>query len=84
MDDWLRALADALGEEPLDRHQTGEVLRLSREVAHATERRFAPLSTFLVGLQAGRLAARGLDREAAFRQAMAAAEQVLAQAPPTS
>lgn len=81
MDDWLRTLADALGEEPLDRHQTGDVLRLSRDVAHATERRFAPLSTLLVGLHAGRLAAGGLDRQAAIQRALAAAEQVLVQTP---
>jgi hypothetical protein len=77
MDEWLDALARALGEDPLGRYETGAMLRLSREVAHATERRFAPLSTLLVGLHAGRLAAGGAKREEAIRRALEIAAPLL-------
>ena len=54
MNDWLEELASALGVEPLSREEVGALLRLAREVAHGVERRFAPLSTFLVGVAVGR------------------------------
>jgi hypothetical protein len=54
MNDWMEELASALGVEPLSSEETGVLLKVSREVAHGVERRFAPLSTFLLGVAVGK------------------------------
>jgi hypothetical protein len=54
MNDWMEELASALGVEPLSTEETGALLKVSREVAHGVERRFAPLSTFLLGAAVGK------------------------------
>ena len=51
---WPEELAEALGEEPLTADETADLLDLARDVAHNTERRYAPLSTYLIGLAVGR------------------------------
>ena len=48
MDDWPDRYSAALGVELTD-EEVDAILDLAREVAHATERRFAPLSTYLTG-----------------------------------
>ncbi|MFP5377852.1 MAG: DUF6457 domain-containing protein [Acidimicrobiia bacterium] len=55
MDDWLDRFADALAVPRLDPAEVEALLDLARLVAHGTERRNAPLATFL----AGRAAAGG-------------------------
>ena len=52
-DDWVDRVIEALG---LEGSVVDEdlVLDLAREVAHAVERKAAPVTTFLVGLAAGR------------------------------
>lgn len=50
---WPDELAEALGEEPLTPEEVADVLDLARDIAHHTERRFAPLSTYLLGLAVG-------------------------------
>jgi len=47
--DWLDRLADALGVARLSPAEVDQLLDLAREVAHGTERRNAPLATFLAG-----------------------------------
>ncbi|MFN2556189.1 MAG: DUF6457 domain-containing protein [Nitriliruptorales bacterium] len=65
MSDWLRRYAVALGEEPLSNQEIAAILELARDVAHATERKFAPLSTFLAGVHAaGRIGQDGIRLEA--------------------
>ena len=49
MDDWLDRFADALSVARLDPAEADAVLDLARVVAHGTERRNAPLATFLAG-----------------------------------
>jgi uncharacterized protein DUF6457 len=49
---------------------SGELLDLTRVVAHTQERRFAPLSSYLAGVAAGRLLAAGLS-ETQVREAIA-------------
>ncbi len=53
LDDWIVDLADALGLDPsaIDRDL---LLDLARDAAHGVARPAAPLTTFLVGLAAGR------------------------------
>ncbi len=57
--------------------ETETVLDLARVVAHGSERRFAPLSSYLAGqFVAGRLRA-GVPPEEALAEAVAIAERVL-------
>ncbi len=51
-DDWLEEAARALGVLPLSPDEATALLDLARDVAHNTERRYAPLTCFLVGLAA--------------------------------
>jgi hypothetical protein len=74
---WIDRFADALGERPVQPKETGALLRLSREVAHGVERKLAPLSTFVVGLYAGRRMGEGVSREEALMEAVAAARGLL-------
>ena len=55
LDEWLSELAEILGVED-DVDQT-ELLDVARVVAHGVERRAAPLTTFLIGVAAGRTGA---------------------------
>jgi hypothetical protein len=74
MDDWLGELASALAVEPLGPVETGAVLKLARDVAHGVERKFAPLSTYLVGVAVGIRVGAGAERTHAFRDAMGLAQ----------
>ena len=46
--DWLAAYAEALGL-PVDEGEIEALLALARDVAHGTERKNAPLASFLAG-----------------------------------
>jgi hypothetical protein len=81
MTDWIDTLATTLGEEPLGRHQASELLDVARDVAHRTERRITPLSTFLLGLAAGRSMAAGRTRDEALAEAVGRLQTIL---PPDS
>lgn len=50
MDEWLDDLAATLGVAPLRDEEVTDLLAVARDVAHGSERRFAPLSTFLAGV----------------------------------
>ncbi len=50
--DWLLSAAEQLGVTGLDQEEVAALLDLARDVAHNTERRFAPLTCFLVGVAA--------------------------------
>lgn len=56
MPDWLERYAERLDVTPLSDDEVAELLDLARDVAHGVERRYAPLSTFLAGVLAGRRA----------------------------
>jgi hypothetical protein len=72
-DRYAEALGLRLSEEEAD-----VVLGLARVVAHGSERRFAPLSTFLAGRFVAELVRSGLPVEEALAEAMAIAERILA------
>lgn len=76
MQDWLDSYANALGVAPLTEDEQRTLLALARDVAHGSERRFAPLSTFLAGVLAGNRTERA--RADALRDAMVAAQALLA------
>jgi hypothetical protein len=71
---WIDGYAEALGLEPLDKEEVGLLLDLARDVAHGSERRYAPLATFLAGYRAGR---EGGDRRASIEEAAAKATERL-------
>lgn len=51
-EDWLARFAEALDESPLSEAEIGTILDLTRDVAHGTVRRYAPLSSYLLGAAA--------------------------------
>jgi len=78
--DLLGALASALsdpgssvaGLEPLDLRERALLLRIARDIAHATERQNAPLASYLIGrfvqvrIAAGEAESEALARAAAI------------------
>lgn len=72
-DQWLAQAAEHLAVAGLTEDEKTALLDLARDVAHNTERRYAPLTCFLIGLAAAgdRGAVRRLSDELA---AMATAE----------
>ena len=79
VNEWLDKLADALGEPRISGRELGEVLKVARDVAHDVERRFAPVSAFMIGVAVGQRPADGASREDAFRSAVAAVRELLPQ-----
>ena len=85
-DAWLLAFATALaGLAPsstaggLSRAETGTILHLARDVAHGTERRFAPLAAYLTGRFVTARVQQGAAVEEALAEAQAAAARLLEQ-----
>lgn len=68
LDDWVVELALAL-DLPSDIVDIALLLDLARDAAHGVARPAAPLTTFLVGLAAGRAGATTADVLAAVRTA---------------
>lgn len=88
MDDWLARYAAAL-EERLGRagprvrlppDAVSPLLALARDVAHATERRNAPLAAYLVGRYVALREAGGADPAEALAEAREAAGATLPEA----
>jgi Domain of unknown function (DUF6457) len=69
---WLDRLTSTLGEPPLEREEIGGLLRLARGVARASDRKLAPLTTFVAGVHVGRRTAEGASREEAQREVVEA------------
>ena len=82
MADTLQDMAAALGVASLSDEESTLLLDASRDVAHGTQRRNAPLSTFLLGVAV----AGSTDRPAALREAVSRVQAVLSdgQDPPAS
>ena len=66
--DWPERYSAAL-ELDLTEEEVDAILDLARDVAHATERRFAPLSTYLTGRYVSRRQAEGATTDEALREA---------------
>jgi hypothetical protein len=71
-DRYAEALALRLTETEVE-----AVLGLARVVAHGSERRYAPLSTYLAGQFVAELVRTGVPIEEALAEAIAAAERLL-------
>lgn len=81
---WSEQVATTTGMDAWDATETDLLLDLARDVAHGTERRFAPLTAYAVGVAVGhRLGAAATDatarhdalRELAAELATAAVER---------
>jgi Domain of unknown function (DUF6457) len=81
MEAWIDQLAEALGEDVLGPRETAALLEVAREVAHRVERRITPLSTFLMGMAAGRSQAGGASRSQALQTALDTARSLLPEPP---
>ena len=73
---YAEALGLQLGDEESD-----IVLDLARVVAHGSERRFAPLSSYLAGQFVAELVRAGIPRDEALKEALSLAERSLATDP---
>jgi hypothetical protein len=71
LDQWVLELSAAL-DLPADSLEVSVLLDLARDVAHGVARPAAPLTTFLVGLAAGRAGAARADVLAAVTTAQTA------------
>jgi hypothetical protein len=68
--DWIDEYASALGHgESLGDEERVVLLKLARDVAHRTERIFAPLSTYLAGRFVAERVRGGEDAGSAVREA---------------
>ena len=75
--EWVSRLAVELDDEPLSPHTQAEVLGLARDVAHGTERKAAPLASFVAGRYVQRAVADGRDVDQALREVSEAVERLL-------
>src|SRR5688572_10431623 len=53
MERFFAALAERAGTPPLGPDEAGEVLKLTKVVAHRAERRYAPLTSYVLGIALG-------------------------------
>ena len=80
---YRQALREMAGRPvELDQDQVEAVLDLARDVAHGSERRNAPLATFLAGQFVVARVADGTPVAAALEEARALARELLGQAEP--
>ena len=71
----LAALEPSVGA--ISPEEVGVMLRLSREVAHRSERRWAPVASYLVGRYVEARVRAGADPATALGEAFAVAESLL-------
>ncbi|MGH2725249.1 MAG: DUF6457 domain-containing protein [Actinomycetota bacterium] len=78
LDEYAEALSAASGRAlSLSSDELGTMLRLAREVAHRTERKFAPVSTFLAGKFVAERLRQGGDADRAAAEALDVATGML-------
>lgn len=77
-----RELAGAARQGPLTAATAGRLLRLARDVAHATERLNAPLVAYVAGRHVATRQAAGLSEEAALDEVEKAIRRLLSASPP--
>ena len=78
---WTDHLAEALGVDPIPADRERLLLQASREIAHRTERKDTPLSTYLLGVAVGAREAEGVDPGVALDAAIRTTLETL---PPAS
>ena len=76
--DWPDRYSAAL-ELELSEEEVEAILDLARDVAHATERRFAPVSTYLTGKFVARRQAAGASTDQALQEAREVVARLIGQ-----
>lgn len=81
-EEWPRLFAESLSERAgcaleLGPEETRATLAMAREVAHRTERRFAPLSSYLAGKFVAERLRAGLSADEAIQEARNLARSLL-------
>ncbi|HUZ69353.1 MAG TPA: DUF6457 domain-containing protein [Candidatus Saccharimonadales bacterium] len=87
--DLLSQLASALGDprasttalQSLDPHERALLLRIARNVAHATERQNAPLASYLIGRFVQSSMAAGMSEPDALARAAAIVTSLVGESP---
>ncbi len=77
---WTKDYAAALresGDPAINVINEEAILDFTKEVAHGSERKNAPLATFLAGWYVGARASQGVDPEEAWREAAALGRELL-------
>jgi hypothetical protein len=82
----LAAKLDALGDgagglDPVDLAKRGQLLRIARDVAHATERQNAPLVAYLIGRFVQTCVGAGMTEAAAIDRAAEVVRSLIAEGP---
>jgi DNA-binding MurR/RpiR family transcriptional regulator len=82
----LAAKLDALGDvagglEPVDLAKRAQLLRIARDVAHATERQNAPLAAYLIGRFVQTCVVAGMTEAAAIDRAGEVVRSLIGEAP---
>ena len=81
LEQWVRHVCQALELPPeLAKHEQ-LLLDVARDAAHNVMRPAAPLTTFLVGVAAGRAAARGMELDTAVGESATVAGALAAEWP---
>jgi hypothetical protein len=87
-DSWCERLSKSLSSgsglpaATLTPHLRGRVLRIARDVAHGTERKNAPVATFIAGRYVEARCAEGADAETALNEVAEAVARLLPGATP--
>ena len=74
---WIARLAAELDVEPLTLQRQAAVLALARDVAHGTERKYAPLASFVAGCYVQRALHDGRNADEALADVSAAVARLL-------
>lgn len=77
MADFADDLANQLGIAPLDGPEVNQLLGTARDIAHGTERKSAPLGSFLIGMAVQQRIAEGAPRDEALTDILASAAAVI-------
>lgn len=80
---WIAQLAGELGVEGMTPQTQAALLTIARDVAHGTERKYAPLASFIAGRYVELAARDGRDVETALRDVSDAVGRLLHDGPTT-
>lgn len=81
--EWVAALAGELGVEPTTLRAQATVLAIARDVAHGTERKYAPLASFVAGRRVEAAVRAGRTVDEALSEVSEAVARLLADPPAT-
>jgi hypothetical protein len=81
--EWIGRLAIELGVEPMTLQTQAALLSIARDVAHGTERKYAPLASFVAGRYVELALHEGRSIESAVRDVSDAVSRLVGDPPAT-